>query len=79
MDVARALMTALVGVYLLSCAVQGWFQRNPAATVVRLLLLVAAMMMIAGGLATDLGGVALAVVAFLLQKKRVSPGLAARV
>ncbi|MCG2580640.1 MAG: TRAP transporter permease [Marinobacter sp.] len=79
LDIARALMTALVGVYLLSCAVQGWFLRNPAATVVRLLLLVAAMMMIAGGLATDLGGVAFAVVAFLLQKKQASPGLAARV
>lgn len=77
LDIARALLTALVGVYLLSCAVQGWFLRNQARVAVRLLLLVAAMMMIAGGLTTDLAGVGLAVAAYLLQRKLAPPAVVA--
>ncbi|AFT68561.1 TRAP transporter, 4TM/12TM fusion protein [Alloalcanivorax dieselolei B5] len=69
LEIARALVTATIGVYLLSCAVQGWFLRQHAMGMVRLMLLASAMMMIAGGLITDIGGIALALAAFFLQKR----------
>ncbi|WP_394240228.1 TRAP transporter permease [Halopseudomonas laoshanensis] len=68
--IAQALITATVGVYLLSAAVQGWFANYAASWVVRILLIAAALLMIEGGLVTDVLGIAAAVVAFGLQKKR---------
>lgn len=70
MEVARALITATFGVYLLSGAVQAWIFNQPAGAVTRLLLLVAALLMIEGGLITDVAGIASAIVAYLLQKQR---------
>ncbi len=69
-DIARALITAVFGVYMLSGAVQGWFLNAGAPAFMRLLLMVAALLMIAGGLMTDLAGIALAVVIVFLQKQR---------
>ena len=69
-DIARALVTAVFGVYMLSGSVQGWFLNASAPVVMRLMLMVAALLMIAGGLMTDLAGIALAVVIFFLQKRR---------
>lgn len=68
-DIARALVTALFGVYMLSGGVMGWFARASAGVVTRLLLIGAALLMIEGGLWTDLTGIALAVVAFLAQRQ----------
>lgn len=76
LEIIRALVTATFGVYLLSCAVQGWFLRHLAGGLVRVVLLASAMMMIAGGLMTDLGGIVLVVAAFFLQKKLAGPTLA---
>ena len=75
-EIARALVTATFGVYLLSAGVLGWFARSAAPVLVRLLLVAAALMTIEGGVWTDLAGIGLAVVAFLIQRKR-APGLAA--
>src|SRR5690554_6381827 len=75
-EIARALVTATFGVYLLSAGVLGWFARSAAPVLVRLLLVAAALMTIEGGVWTDLADIGLAVVAFLIQRKR-APGLAA--
>jgi len=69
-EIARALVTATFGVYLLSGGVMGWFARVAAPWATRLLLILAALMMIEGGLWTDLGGVGAAVLAFLMQRQR---------
>jgi TRAP-type uncharacterized transport system fused permease subunit len=66
--IAQALVTATVGVFLLASAVQGWFIGARAAWFLRVGLIVAALCMIAGGLITDLIGIALAVVILLVQR-----------
>ncbi|MEL7259639.1 MAG: TRAP transporter fused permease subunit, partial [Pseudomonadota bacterium] len=55
----RNLVTALVGVYMLAGAVQGWFIGS-AGPVMRLLLLIGAVCMISGDWRTDLLGIAIA-------------------
>jgi len=69
-EIARALVTATFGVYLLSGGVMGWMFRVPAAWPVRLLLILAALLMIEGGLITDGAGIGAAVVAYLIQRQR---------
>ena len=69
-DIARALVTALFGVYMLSGGVLGWFGNVTASWVARLLLIGAALLMIEGGFVSDLAGVALAVIVFLMQRQR---------
>jgi len=69
-EIARALVTATFGVYMLSGGVLGWFARVAAPWFTRLLLVAAALLMIEGGLWTDLAGVALAVLAYLTQRQR---------
>lgn len=64
--IARNLVTAIIGVYFLASAVQGWFLGR-ANTASRLILLVAALCMISGGWMTDLIGIALGVGAWFLQ------------
>ena len=71
-EIARALVTATFGVYLLSGGVLGWFGKVSALWLTRLLLIAAALLMIEGGIWTDLGGIALAVLAFLIQRQRRS-------
>ncbi|MDX1457066.1 MAG: TRAP transporter fused permease subunit [Marinobacter sp.] len=68
-EIARALVTATFGVYLLAGAVQGWFVGQKASALIRLVLLAAALLMIEGGMVTDLVGVAAVVLAYLAQKK----------
>ncbi|MBS8227583.1 TRAP transporter permease [Vannielia litorea] len=69
-DIAHIAATALVGVYLLSCAVQGWFfgHANPA---VRAALGAGGLTMIAGGWITDAIGVGIAVVLVVIQRGRM--------
>jgi TRAP transporter 4TM/12TM fusion protein len=66
--IVRAIITALVGVYLLSSAVQAWFLDNAAPWYLRILLIIAAFLMIEGGLYTDLAGIAAGAIAFFTQK-----------
>lgn len=68
--IARALITATFGVYLLSAGVLGWFYKINAGWPVRIMLILSALLMIEGGLWTDLAGVSLAVVSFVLQRQR---------
>ena len=67
-EVIRAGVTAIIGVYLLSSGVQGWFMGARSAWFIRGLLIVAALFLIAGGLTTDLIGVGVAVGAYLVQR-----------
>jgi len=66
--IIRAVITALVGVYLLSSGVQAWFLRYAAPWYLRILLIFAAFLMIEGGIYTDLAGIAAGVIAFYVQK-----------
>ena len=67
-EVARAGLTALIGVFLLSAGMQGWFMGGRSAWFIRAALLAGALFMIEGGLMTDLIGVGLGVFALLVQR-----------
>ena len=67
-EIGHIAITAIVGVYLLSCAVQGWFIGH-AGAVVRVALLAAGLSMIAGGWLTDAFGLGLVVLIAVLQKR----------
>lgn len=67
-EVARAGLTAVVGVFLLSSGVQGWFMGGRTAWFIRVGLVAAALFMIEGGLVTDIIGVGGAVALFFVQK-----------
>ena len=76
-EIVQVTVTALVGVYLMSSAVQGWFLgRLPPP--LRAALLIGAICMIAGGYVTDAAGVGIAVVVGFWQYKmaRKEPVLA---
>ena len=68
LEVLRAGLTATAGVFLLSSGVQGWFMGGRAAWFLRLGLIFAALFMIEGGLLTDLAGIGLAIVIYLVQR-----------
>ena len=67
-SIAQAAVTAIVGVFLLSSGVQGWFMGQRAAWFIRAALLAAALFMIEGGLVSDAIGILLAGAAFAIQK-----------
>ena len=67
-SIAQAAVTAIVGVFLLSSGVQGWFIGQRAAWYIRVALLAAALFMIEGGLVSDAVGILLAGAAFAAQK-----------
>lgn len=67
-EVIRAVVTALVGVYLLSGCVIGWFLKATVGSLLRVVLLFAALSMIEGGLVSDLAGVSLVLLVFFGQK-----------
>ncbi|ERP92528.1 hypothetical protein Q669_31915 [Labrenzia sp. C1B10] len=69
-EISHVAITAIAGVYLLSCAVQGWFFGHPGM-VVRVGLLVGGLTMIAGGWVTDTIGLGIAIVLAVTQKKIV--------
>lgn len=67
-EVIRAGITAVFGVFLLSSGVQGWWVGDRAAWPIRIGLLLVALCMIAGGLLTDLVGIAGAVGLYFIAK-----------
>ncbi len=67
-EVIRAAMTAVVGVYLLSSAVQGWFMGGRTVWWLRIAIAIFALFMIEGGIYTDLIGVGGAVAVWAVQK-----------
>lgn len=72
-EVARALVTATIGVYLLSGGVMGWFGQIAANWMIRLVLIAAALLMIEGGGWTDLVGIVMGMAVLLVQRKRREP------
>ncbi|AGA35418.1 TRAP-type uncharacterized transport system, fused permease component [Thioalkalivibrio nitratireducens DSM 14787] len=68
--------TALIGVFLLAAAAQGWFF-GAAAWAVRVVLFGTALLMISGAVVTDLAGLALFATALLWQLK-LAPALVQR-
>lgn len=76
-DIIHATATALLGMFLLSAGVIGYYFGH-ASAVLRLVLLAAALSMISVGWLTDAVGLLVAVGAFLWQRKMVTPGTLAR-
>ncbi|WP_223274948.1 TRAP transporter fused permease subunit [Tateyamaria sp. syn59] len=68
------LLTALIGVYMLAGAVQGWFM-GAAGPLIRIILLVGAICMISGDWRTDLLGIAIAGL-LMLRGMRSKPSMA---
>lgn len=66
--IIMASITALIGVYLLSAAVQSWFAGKLAAWYTRIILLVAALMFMVSGLQTDLIALGVVAVAIVIQR-----------
>ena len=71
LEIAHVAITAVAGVYLLSCAVQGLFLGH-ASTTIRFGLAAAGLAMIAGGWVTDALGFGIAAMLVLVQRKLVS-------
>ncbi|MGO2242643.1 MAG: TRAP transporter permease [Halomonas sp.] len=68
MEILRVGVTATLGIILLSGMVQAWFF-GPVNVWQRLLMLVGAMFMIYGGIYTDVLGLAIGIVLFVMQRK----------
>ena len=69
-EILRAGVTAIVGVFLLSSGVQGWFLGARAEWLPRIALIIAALFMIEGSLLSDVIGIA--IVAAILVLRRLS-------
>ncbi|RVV97223.1 TRAP transporter permease [Mesobaculum littorinae] len=67
-EIIRAGITSIIGVYLLSAGVQGWFVLGRASYVTRGLLVLAALSLIEGGVLSDLLGVALVAAAYAIHR-----------
>lgn len=63
-----AIFTAVIGVYILAAAVQGWFFKKTASWYSRIILLAASLFFMISGLFTDLIGLALIIGVILIQK-----------
>lgn len=71
-DVIHVFVTALIGIYLMTSAVQGWMF-GPLNPWLRLLALAGALGMIAGGWTSDLIGLAVGGVVFAIQRGLLTP------
>ena len=67
-EIARAAVTATVGVFLLASGVQGWFIGQRAAWFIRAALITGALFMIEGGLFSDAIGIAIAAACWVIQR-----------
>lgn len=68
LDIAVAFVTATFGIFLLACAVQGWFVGSVASLFVRTILVVAALFMITGGILTDAIGLGLTAIGYFSHR-----------
>ncbi len=69
-EIAHVFVTALIGIYLLSSAVQGYFFGN-LSNLMRAVLLVAALAMIQGGWISDIIGLGVGLAVFVVQRRLV--------
>ena len=76
-DIIHATLTALLGMFLLSAGVIGYFFGH-AAGWMRIVLIVAALSMISVGWVSDVAGLVVAVALFLWQRKAVTPAALAK-
>ncbi|SFV35204.1 TRAP transporter, 4TM/12TM fusion protein [Devosia crocina] len=67
-EIVHVFVTALIGIYLLSAAVQGYFFGN-LNNILRAVLLVGALAMIQGGWLTDAAGLLIGIAIFLYQRR----------
>lgn len=67
-EILRAAVTAIIGVYLLSAGVQGWFILGRASYPTRGLLILAALSLIEGGWLSDLIGIAFVGAAYAVNR-----------
>ena len=67
-EILRAGITAIIGVYLLSSGVQGWFAGERAAWYIRVAVCLAALFMIEGGIVTDLIGIGIGAGTYMAQR-----------
>ncbi len=72
-DVARALLTACIGVALLAGGVQAYFFGRPVNALLRVGLILAALFMIEGGWVTDLVGIAVGAAVIAVQRLTAPP------
>ncbi|MCV3271290.1 TRAP transporter permease [Roseobacter sinensis] len=70
LQILQAAVTAILGVFLLSSGVQGWWAGRTAGVLIRVVLLTAALCMIEGSLLTDLIGAAIAAALFFWARMR---------
>lgn len=77
LDILHVVVGALLGVYLLSSAVQGWFF-GPLHIVLRGVMVLAAMAMIDSGFLTDAVGFGTAILIWAFQKKMLKSDRVAR-
>lgn len=77
LNIIHVVAGALLGVFLLSSAVQAWYFGH-LNTVLRIVLALAAVAMIDSGLLSDAIGIATAVAVWAIQKRLVKPGAVAR-
>lgn len=68
LNIILATVTALIGVYFLSAAVQGWFFKKYAPWYTRVILLATAVLLMLSGIMTDAIAVGLIIVALFMQK-----------
>lgn len=76
-EVLHVFVSASIGIYMLSAAVQAWFF-GPLPTVLRAILLIGALGMIQGGLLSDAVGLTIGIALFAYQKRMVKPNVIAR-
>jgi len=77
LDIIHATLTALLGMFLLSAGVIGYFFGH-AAGWMRIVLIVAALSMISVGWVSDVAGLVVAIALFLWQRKAVTPAALAK-
>ncbi|CAM3616707.1 TRAP transporter permease [Halomonas lysinitropha] len=73
MQILRVGLTATLGIILLAATVQAWFF-GPVKAWQRLLMLVGAICMIYGGIYSDIAGLAVGVLMFMMQRARPGGG-----
>ena len=68
LEIARALISAIIGVYLLSAGTQGWFLNRNVVWFNRIALMLAALFLIDGGGYTDFIGLIIAGIVLFVQR-----------
>lgn len=80
LEIIRAFLTAMLGVFLLSSGVQGWFFGKKTVWFLRAALIGTALVLIEGSVITDVIGVGMAALVFFIQRViKPKEGLSIRV